>query len=67
MALAVGGAAPALPVDLQHLAPTLFNTYMDWIIGRAITRFQFGTTLGNINVTDLDFADDVAILSFWDL
>ena len=45
------------------LAPTLFNTCMDWIMGRATSQSQCGATLGNIKVSDLDFADDVAILS----
>ena len=45
------------------LAPTLFNTCMDWILGRATVQSHCGATLGNIKVTDLDFADDVAILS----
>ena len=45
------------------LAPSLFNTCMDWIMGRATVRSHCGATLGTIKVTDLDFADDVAILS----
>ncbi|XP_069993131.1 uncharacterized protein [Penaeus vannamei] len=44
------------------LAPTHFNTYMDWILGRATVQSHCGATLGNIKVTDLDFAND-AILS----
>ena len=36
---------------------------MDWILGRATIQSHCGATLGNIKVTDLDFADDVAILS----
>lgn len=36
---------------------------MDWVIGRATSQSQCGATLGNIKITDLDFADDVAILS----
>ncbi|XP_070000705.1 uncharacterized protein [Penaeus vannamei] len=43
-------------------APTLFNTCMDWIMGSAISQSLCGVTLGNVKVTDLDFADDVAIL-----
>ncbi|XP_069994147.1 uncharacterized protein [Penaeus vannamei] len=45
------------------LAPTLFNTCMDWIMGRATIQSHCGATLGNIKVADLDIADDVAILS----
>ena len=36
---------------------------MDWILSRATVQNHSGATLGNIKVTDLDFADDVAILS----
>ena len=36
---------------------------MDWILGRATVQSHCGATLGNIKVTDLDFADAVAILS----
>ena len=32
-------------------------------MGRAVSQSQCGATLGDIKVTDLDFADDVAILS----
>lgn len=42
--------------------PPLFNTFMDWITGRPSFQSQCGATLGNIKVTGLDFADDVAIL-----
>ena len=45
------------------LAPTLFNTCMDWILGRATIQSHCGATLGSIKLTDLDFADDVGILS----
>ena len=36
---------------------------MDWILGRATVQSHCGAILGNIKVTDLGFADDVAILS----
>ena len=35
---------------------------MDWILGRTIVQSHCGATLSKIKVTDLDFADDVAIL-----
>ncbi|XP_069985571.1 uncharacterized protein [Penaeus vannamei] len=44
----------ALRVIIVHLH--------DWIMGRATVQSHCGATLGNIKVTDLDFAD-VAILS----
>ncbi|XP_069977687.1 uncharacterized protein [Penaeus vannamei] len=43
------------------LAPTLFNTFMDWILGRAAVQSHCRIALASIKVTDLDFAD-VAIL-----
>ena len=36
---------------------------MDWILGRATVQSHYGATQGNVKVTDLDFADDVTILS----
>ncbi|XP_069982670.1 uncharacterized protein [Penaeus vannamei] len=45
------------------LAPTFFNICMDWIPGRATVQSHCGATLGSIKVTDLDLANDVAILS----
>ncbi|XP_069971606.1 uncharacterized protein [Penaeus vannamei] len=40
------------------LAPTIFNTCVDWILFRATVQSHCGTP-GNIKVTDLDFADDI--------
>ena len=39
------------------IGPTLFNTCMDWILGRC-QRSSCGTSLGNVEISDLDFADD---------
>lgn len=63
-----GGISSFFPVNSGVrqgcvLVLTLFNTCMEWIMGRAVTQSQCGATLGDIKVTDLDFADDVAILS----
>ena len=44
------------------LAPTLFSVAMDWVLGRALADHP-GATIGDFKVTDLDFADDAAILS----
>ena len=45
------------------LAPTLFNTCMDWIMGHVVDQSHCGTSIGEFRVTDLDFADDVAIFA----
>ena len=52
------------------LAPTLFNTYMDWILGRMSERSSCGASFGNVKISDLGFADDAVIfaetlISFW--
>lgn len=44
------------------LVPTLFNPCMTWIMGRANMQCHRRATLGNV-VTDLDFVDDIVILS----
>lgn len=44
------------------LVPSLFNTCVDWILGRAIDQNHCGTSNGNNSVTDLTFADDTVIL-----
>ena len=43
------------------LAPTLFSTCMDWILGRMSKRSSSGTSIENVKISDLDFADDVVI------
>ena len=45
------------------LAPTLFITYMDWILGRMSERSSCGASCGNVKISDLDFADDAVIFS----
>ena len=45
------------------LAPTLFGTCMDWILGRMSERSRCSASLGNVNISDLDFADDAAIFA----
>ena len=39
-------------------APTLFNTCMDWAMGRMVEDSGCGVSFGDVRVTDLDFADD---------
>ena len=45
------------------LAPTLFSTWMDWILGRMSERSSCGASFGNVKISDLNFADDAVI--FW--
>ena len=43
------------------LAPTLFSTCMDWILGRMSERSSCGASFGNIKISDHNFADDAVI------
>ena len=43
------------------LAPTLFSTCMDCILGRMLERSSCGASFGNVKISDLDFADDAVI------
>ena len=45
------------------LAPTLFSTCMDWILGRMSERSSCGALFGNDKISDLDFADDAVIFA----
>ena len=45
------------------LAPTLFSTFMDWILGRMLERSSCAASFGNVKISDLDFADDSVIFA----
>ena len=45
------------------LAPTLFSTCMDWILGRLLERSSCGASFGNVKISDLDFVDDAVIFA----
>ena len=45
------------------LAPTLFSTCMDWILGRMSERSSCGASFGNVKISDLDFADNAVIIA----
>ena len=45
------------------LAPTLFSTCMDWILGRMSERSSCGESFGNVKISDFDFADDAVIFA----
>ena len=40
------------------LAPTLFNTCMDHVLGKMSVNSGCGVSFGCVRITDLDFADD---------
>ena len=45
------------------LAPTLFITCLDWILGRMSERSSCGASFGNVKISDLDFTDDAVIFA----
>ena len=45
------------------LAPTLFSTCLDWILGRMSERSSCGASFRNVKISDLDFADDAVIFA----
>ena len=47
------------------LAPSFFNTCMDWVLGRVVDQSHCGASVGNTKITDLVFADDAVIFTEW--
>ncbi|KAG0697185.1 Tetratricopeptide repeat protein 17 [Chionoecetes opilio] len=45
------------------LAPSLFNTCMDWVLGKVVDQSDCGASLGNTKITNLAFADDAVIFA----
>ena len=45
------------------LAPTLFSTCMDWILGSMSERSSCDASFGNVKISDLDFTDDAVIFA----
>ncbi len=45
------------------LAPSLFNTCMDWVLGKVADQSHCRASVGNTKVSDLVFADDTVILA----
>ena len=45
------------------LAPTLFSTCMDWVLGKMSERSSCGASFGNVKISYLDFAEDAAIFA----
>ena len=45
------------------LAPSLFSACMDWIMSRMVGRSSCGVSFGDVQITDLDFANDAVIFA----
>ena len=45
------------------LAPSLFNTCMDHVLGRMSESSGCGASFGRVKITDLDFAGDVVVFA----
>ncbi|KAI8482551.1 hypothetical protein Bbelb_396990 [Branchiostoma belcheri] len=45
------------------LAPTIFNTAIDHVMAKTVSQSSCGASFGNVTISDLDYADDVAILA----
>ena len=45
------------------LVSTLFSACVDWILGSILERSSFGAMFGSVRISDLEFADDVAIFA----
>ena len=44
------------------LAPSLFNTRMDWVLGRVVDQSHCRASVGNIKIIDLAYATNDAII-----
>ena len=45
------------------VAPDLYLNPMDWILNRTIEQSPLGVSIGREHFTDLDYADDVALVA----
>jgi len=45
------------------IAPDLFLTHMDWLLNHTDLLAFLGTNIGTEPFTDIDFADDLALLT----
>ena len=43
------------------LVPTLFNTYIDWVMGETVDKTDCGISPGEARIADLGFAEDIII------
>ena len=63
-----GGVSSFFPVNTGVrqgcvLAPSLFDTCMDWVLGRVEEQSPCGASVGNTEITYLVFADDAVIFA----
>ena len=63
-----GGVSIFFPVHKRVrqgcvLAPLLFNSCMDWVLGRVVDQSHCGASVGNTKITDLVFADNAVIFT----
>ncbi|KAG0722631.1 Retrovirus-related Pol polyprotein from type-1 retrotransposable element R2 [Chionoecetes opilio] len=63
-----GGVSSFFPVNTGVrqgciLAPSLFNTCMNWVLDKVVDQSDCGSSLGNTKITDLVFADDAVIFA----
>ncbi|KAG0714105.1 LINE-1 retrotransposable element ORF2 protein [Chionoecetes opilio] len=45
------------------LAPSLFNSCIDWVLDKVVNQSDCGASVGNTKITDLVFADDAVIFA----
>ncbi|XP_065570252.1 uncharacterized protein LOC136033430 [Artemia franciscana] len=45
------------------VAPEIFNVILDYVMTKNISRLSLGLKFGDHTITDVDFADDLAILA----
>ena len=57
------GGSVSCECGSEALAPSIFNTCMNWILGRAVEQSHCGASVGNTEITDLVFADDAIIFA----
>ncbi|KAG0727365.1 hypothetical protein GWK47_034802 [Chionoecetes opilio] len=46
-----------------HLAPSLLNACMDWVLDKVVDQSDCGASVGNTKITDLVFVDDAVIFA----
>ena len=44
-------------------SPSLFNTCMDWVLGRVVQQSHCGASVSNTEITDFVVVDDAAVFA----